>query len=113
MANVLEEQGNDKCFRFNDGTKPISGAKGQLGHLCRPCRRQDQAAQALFDNETPQARRMLLRQENQNLRMVRTLTTIEHQAEASATEAWRVEVAKTAERDMLLGRRRSNEENQE
>ena len=104
--NVLEEQGSVKCLRFNDGTKPVCHVEGQLGHLCQPCSHQDQAARALFDNGTPQARHELLQREHQNLRLAHVFTTAEHQAEASATEAWRIAVAaKTAERDTLLRHR--------
>ena len=90
------------------------GAKDQLGHLCHPCLHQDQMAEALLANETPRARQILLRRENHNLRMVRTFTTLEHQAVAGTTQAWRIAVAaKEAERDMLLERRRQNEERHE
>ena len=60
-GQALAEQGTHRCFRFNDRTKPVCGAEGQLGHLCRPCCRQNQAAQALLDSESPRARWMLLR----------------------------------------------------
>ena len=69
MNNKLEERSSARCLCFNDGTKPICHAEGQLGHLCRPCGRQDQAARILFDNGTPQARRALLHRESQNLRV--------------------------------------------
>ena len=114
MAANLEEVGTDRCFRFSDGTWPVCGAKDQLGHLCHPCLHQDQMAEALLANETPRARQILLRRENHNLRMVRTFTTLEHQAVAGTTQAWRIAVAaKEAERDMLLERRRQNEERHE
>ena len=65
--NILDEQGSTKCLRFSDGTKPVCNVEGQLGHLCQPCSRQDQAARTLFDNGTPQARCELLQREHQNL----------------------------------------------
>ena len=59
-------------------------------------------AAALLANESPRARRMLLRRENQNLRMVRQFTTMEQQRVVSEMQAWHTVVAaKTAERDML------------
>ena len=70
---------------------------------------------ALLKNETPpRARRILLRRENHNLRMVHTFITLEQQAVASATQARHAAItAKEAERDALLERRRRNEERQE
>ena len=103
MAANLEEVGTERYFRLSDGTRPVCGAKDQLVYLCRPCLHQDQMAEALLANETPQARQILLRRENHNLRIVRTFTTLEHQAVASTTQAWRAAVAaKEAERDILL-----------
>ena len=104
--NIVDEQGSVKCFRFGDGTKPLCHVEGQLGHLCQLCSRQDQAVRTLFDNGTPQARRELLQREHNNLRLAHAFTTMEHQAEIKATEAWRIAVAaKTAERDALLRHR--------
>ena len=114
MADILEENGTDRCFWFRDEIPPICGVKGQLGHLCCPCGREGRVAKAIFENEMPHARRLLLRREHQNLRIVHTLTTLEQQAVASETEAWRAAVpAKTSERDLLLERRRLDEERQE
>ena len=71
-------------------------------------------AEAIFRSETPRARRLLLRREQQNLRMVHTLTALEQQAVMSKTEAWHVAVAaKTSERDLLLEWRCLDEEHQE
>ena len=71
-------------------------------------------AEAIFESETPWTRRLLLRREHQNLRMVHTFTTLEQQAAASETEA-RCEAvaAKTSKRDLLLERRCLDEERQE
>ena len=112
--NIMEENGTDRCFRFRDGTPPVCGAEGQLGRLCRPCHQEGRLGKAIFNNQTARARRLLLRGENQNLRTVNTLTTLEQRAVISETEAWRAAVAaKTSERDLLLERRRLDEEHQE
>jgi hypothetical protein len=114
MADALDQHGTDRCFRFDDGTRPVCGAEGQLGHLCQPCLRQSQAAQALLGSESPRTRRMLLRRENRNLRIVRQFTDMEHRVVVSETEAWREAlVAKEAELGMMRERRRQREEHQE
>ena len=108
------ENGTDRCFRFRDGTPPVCGAEDQLGRLCRPCRQESRLAEAMFRNETARARRLLLRRENRNLRMVNTLQTSEHQAVMSETEAWRAAVAaKMSERNLLLAQQRLDEQHQE
>ena len=112
--NIVEANGTDRCFRFRNGTPPVCEAEGQFGHLCRPCRREGRLAEAIFRSETPRARRLLLRREQQNLRMVHTLTTLEQQAVMSKTEAWRAAVAaKTSESDLLLERWHWDLEHQE
>ena len=68
----------------------------------------------MFRNETARAKRLLLRRENRNLRMVNTLHTSEHQAVISKTEAWHAAMAaKMSERDLLLVRQQSDEQHQE
>ena len=63
--DALNQHGTDQCSRFNDGTRPVCAAQGQLGHLCQPCLHQKQAAQALLGSESPRTRRMLLQRETQ------------------------------------------------
>ena len=71
-------------------------------------------AQALLGSESPQTRRMLLRRENRNLRMVRRFTDMEHRLVTNETAAWREAVAaKEAEVAMMRERRRQREEQQE
>ena len=102
MADI-DAVGSTRCIRFGDNTRPICHARGQLGHLCQPCSRESQAAQAAFDNGTPQERRELLQKENTNLRLVNVFANVEYEAEARTTEAWRRAVtAKLAERDTLF-----------
>ena len=113
-VNLVEVNGTNKCFRFRDGTPPIYGAESQLGHSCRPCCWEGRLAKEIFRGKTPRTRRLLLRREHQNLRMVHALTTLEHRAAMSETEAWRAAMAaKTAERDHLRELRRLDEEHQE
>ena len=71
MANikVINEEGSIKCLRFGDDTRPLCHVSGQLGHLCQPCGREDQAAHILFESGTPQARREILRHEHNKLRL--------------------------------------------
>ena len=108
------ENGTDRCFRFRDGTPPVCGVEDQLGRLCRPCRQESRLAEAMSHDETPRARRLLLRRENRNLRMVNTLHTSEHQAVISETEAWRAAVAaKMSERNLLLAQQQLDEQHQE
>ena len=105
MANikVINEEGSIKCLRFGDDTRPLCHVSGQLGHLCQPCGREDQAAHILFESGTPQARREILRHEHNNLRLANIFTTMEYEAEMKTTEAWHIVVAaKTPERDALL-----------
>ena len=72
--DALNQHGTTQCFRFHDGTNPVSAAEGQLGHLCQPCLHQHQTAQALLGSRSPQMRRMLLWREKRNLRF----TDMEH-----------------------------------
>ena len=105
MANikVINEEGSIKCLRFGDDTRPLCHVSGQLGHLCQPCGREDQAAHILFESGTPQARREILRHEHNKLRLANIFTTMEYEAEMKTTEAWHIVVAaKTPERDALL-----------
>ena len=102
MADI-NARGSNLCIRFGDGTRPLCHVSGQLGHLCQLCSRESQAAQAAFENVTPQARRKLLERENANLRIVNVFATVEYEVKAKTTEAWRRAVtAKLAERDALL-----------
>ena len=108
--NVINKEGSVKYLRCGDGTRPLCHVSGQLGHLCQPCGREDQAAHILFENGTPQARREILRREHNNLRLANIFTTMEYEAEMKTTEAWRIAVAaKTAERDALLRHRDQTE----
>ena len=85
-----------------------------IGSLVPPCRQESRLAEAMFRNETARAKRLLLRRENRNLRMVNTLHTSEHRAVISETGAWRAAVAaKMSERDLLLAQRQLDEQHQE
>ena len=110
--DALNQHGTDQCFRFNDGTRPVCVAEGQLGH--QPCLHQKQTAQALLGSESPRTRRMLLRRENRNLRMVRRFTDMEHRVVISETTAWRKAVAaKEAKLNMMHEHRRQRKEEQQ
>ena len=108
--DIVNADGSNKCIRFGDGTRPLCHVSGQLGHLCQPCSRENQAAHVIFENGTPQARREILQRENVNLGLVNVFATMEYKAEVKTTEAWRLLVAaKTAERDALLRLRDQSE----
>ena len=105
--SIVHDGGSNKCLRFGDGTPPLCHASNQLGgHLCQPCSREHQAAQATFEGSGPQARRELLQRENLNLRLASAFASIEYEAEVRCTEAWRRAVAaKVSERDALIRQR--------
>ena len=105
--NIVEVEGSNKCLRFGDGTPPLChNGNRPGGQLCQNCSREHQAARAIFDGSGPQARRALLRKENQNLRLMSTFTSSELEAEVRCKEAWRQAVrAKISERDVLIKQR--------
>ena len=71
-------------------------------------------AQALLGSESPRTRRMLLRRENRNLRMVRRFTDMEHRLITNETAAWsEAIVVMEAEVAMMREHRRQREEQQE
>ena len=108
--DIVDEEGSNKCLRFGDGTPPLCHVRDQLGHLCQPCSREHQAAQATFEGSTPQARRELLQRENLNLRLANAFASMEYEAEVRTTEAWRLAVAaKISERDTLIRHRDQTE----
>ena len=109
--NIVNDGGSNKCLRFGDGTPPLCHASNQLGgHLCQPCSREHQAAQATFEGSGPQARRELLQRENLNLRLANAFAMMEYEAEVRTTEAWRLAVAaKISERDAIIRHRDQTE----
>ena len=110
MADNVDDEGSNKCLRFGDGKPPLCHVSNQLGHLCQPCSREHQAAQATFEGSTPQARRELLQRENLNLCLANAFASMEFEAEVRVTEAWRRAVAaKTSERDVLIRHRDQTE----
>ena len=110
MADDMDGNGTSDCHRFHDGTNPVCVVEDQLGHMCQPCLRQSQTAQALLGSQSPRTRRMLLRWENGNLHF----TDTEHRLITSDNAAWREAVAaKEAEVAMMRECRHQREEQQE
>ena len=93
MADDMNRNRSCDCHRFHDGTSPVCAVEATLGHMCQPCLKQNQTAQALLGSQSPRTQRMLLRRENRNLQMVRRFTDMEHRLVVSETLAWREAVA--------------------
>jgi hypothetical protein len=86
----------DICWRFEDATPPFRAVEGRLGHQCH---RETAQALTVFAGKDRDARRLLLRRENNHLQIVRAFFDLKQHAVKDETNALKVAItAKEQER---------------